>query len=258
MPINIPLLPIYRSNSQNIHFDAIRCVAQRSFRLLNEKLAKNPDLSKTVILSAMLRSIWCSHPESNWGPLPYQGSALPPELCEPILAICEPFPALCESNPTLCESFPALCEPNLERVAGIEPAQPAWKAGVLPLNYTRLLRNVSALHPLIVNIDGGGGWIRTTEACASDLQSDPFGHSGTPPNRSPKRQFSRLSHSGAAFYGNWDACAIVSQRFSDRVSSGLSADKSSHWASFMRPESLGRSQTCTSPSERGISSSRGV
>ena len=28
---------------------------------------------------------------------------------------------------------------------------------------------------------GGGGWIRTTEAFASDLQSDPFGHSGTPP-----------------------------------------------------------------------------
>jgi hypothetical protein len=27
---------------------------------------------------------------------------------------------------------------------------------------------------------GAGGWIRTTEACASDLQSDPFGHSGTP------------------------------------------------------------------------------
>ena len=27
---------------------------------------------------------------------------------------------------------------HMERVAGIEPAQPAWKAGVLPLNYTRL------------------------------------------------------------------------------------------------------------------------
>ncbi len=28
---------------------------------------------------------------------------------------------------------------------------------------------------------GGEGWIRTTEARASDLQSDPFGHSGTSP-----------------------------------------------------------------------------
>ena len=35
---------------------------------------------------------------------------------------------------------------------------------------------------------GGGRWIRTTEARASDLQSDPFGHSGTPPEG---RTFSR-------------------------------------------------------------------
>lgn len=31
------------------------------------------------------------------------------------------------------------------------------------------------------HVCGGGGWIRTSEAFASDLQSDPFGHSGTPP-----------------------------------------------------------------------------
>jgi hypothetical protein len=30
---------------------------------------------------------------------------------------------------------------------------------------------------------GGGGRIRTTEAFASDLQSDPFGRSGTPPTK---------------------------------------------------------------------------
>ena len=30
-------------------------------------------------------------------------------------------------------------------------------------------------------LDGGGGRIRTTEAFASDLQSDPFDRSGTPP-----------------------------------------------------------------------------
>ena len=28
----------------------------------------------------------------------------------------------------------------LERVMGIEPTQPAWKAGVLPLNYTRMIK----------------------------------------------------------------------------------------------------------------------
>ena len=32
---------------------------------------------------------------------------------------------------------------------------------------------------------GGGRWIRTTEAFASDLQSDPFGHSGIPPLKWP-------------------------------------------------------------------------
>ena len=28
----------------------------------------------------------------------------------------------------------------MERVMGIEPTRPAWKAGILPLNYTRILR----------------------------------------------------------------------------------------------------------------------
>jgi hypothetical protein len=28
----------------------------------------------------------------------------------------------------------------LERVKGIEPSQPAWKAGALPLSYTRTLK----------------------------------------------------------------------------------------------------------------------
>ena len=27
---------------------------------------------------------------------------------------------------------------KLERVMGIEPTRPAWKAGILPLNYTRI------------------------------------------------------------------------------------------------------------------------
>ena len=29
---------------------------------------------------------------------------------------------------------------ELERVKGIEPSQPAWKAGALPLSYTRIMR----------------------------------------------------------------------------------------------------------------------
>src|SRR5690554_4886048 len=60
---------------------------------------------------------------------------------------------------------------KLERAAGIEPASSAWKAEVIAT--IRCPRAIS----------GGGGWIRTSEAFASDLQSDPFGHSGTPPSQ---------------------------------------------------------------------------
>ncbi len=64
---------------------------------------------------------------------------------------------------------------RLERVAGIEPAYSAWKAAALPLSYTRIPRNNSP------SMNGGGGWIRTNVAYATDLQSAPFNHSGTPP-----------------------------------------------------------------------------
>ena len=33
----------------------------------------------------------------------------------------------------------------MERVKGIGPSQPAWKAGVLPLNYTRIIANIEIL-----------------------------------------------------------------------------------------------------------------
>ena len=119
---------------------------------------------------------------------------------------------------------------TLERVAGIEPASSAWKAEVLPLNYTReplpaclatalaqtfrpgalLLRaephrdsiycfagsreipagaicfpayrqlRLPAL-PDTVLVEGAG--FEPAKAEPSDLQSDPFGHSGTPPKK---------------------------------------------------------------------------
>ncbi len=31
----------------------------------------------------------------------------------------------------------------MERVMGIEPTRPAWKAGILPLNYTRVSDNIN-------------------------------------------------------------------------------------------------------------------
>ena len=62
----------------------------------------------------------------------------------------------------------------MERVAGIEPAPSAWKAEVLPLNYTRRVVYLGREY-------GGGGRIRTFEAFATELQSVGFDRSPTPP-----------------------------------------------------------------------------
>jgi hypothetical protein len=51
----------------------------------------------------------------------------------------------------------------MERETGIEPAQSAWKAEVLPLNYSRTARNSY----------GGGRWIRTTEGVSQQIYSLP-------------------------------------------------------------------------------------
>ena len=75
----------------------------------------------------------------------------------------------------------------LERVAGIEPAPLAWKAKVLPLNYTRIF--------LLSCCNGGGRRIRTFEAFASDLQSDPFDRSGIPPLVACRGQHKPLHYS---------------------------------------------------------------
>jgi hypothetical protein len=79
---------------------------------------------------------------------------------------------------------------------GIEPTSSAWKAEVLPLNYTR--NGDGAFHPLVRTsvqclyarclgpslVEGGG--FEPPKAEPSDLQSDPFGHSGTPPKCKPR------------------------------------------------------------------------
>ncbi len=36
--------------------------------------------------------------------------------------------------------YPPELQAHMERVMGIEPTRPAWKAGILPLNYTRISR----------------------------------------------------------------------------------------------------------------------
>ena len=76
----------------------------------------------------------------------------------------------------------------MERVAGIEPASSAWKAEVLPLNYTRryLLFRIAPLRVPFSSsfataylVEGEG--FEPSKAKPSDLQSGPFDHSGTPP-----------------------------------------------------------------------------
>ena len=60
----------------------------------------------------------------------------------------------------------------MERVKGIEPSQPAWKAGALPLSYTRISYNCN----FIRNIKkiGGDERIRTTESIANGFTVRPI------------------------------------------------------------------------------------
>ena len=62
---------------------------------------------------------------------------------------------------------------------GIEPTLSAWKAEVLPLNYTR------KRHPFALSLVEGEGF-EPSKAEPADLQSAPFGHSGTPPKHKNK------------------------------------------------------------------------
>lgn len=66
---------------------------------------------------------------------------------------------------------------------GIEPTSSAWKAEVLPLNYTRL---AASYIPINIVVEGGG--FEPPKAEPADLQSAPFGRSGTPPVQ--RRRFS--------------------------------------------------------------------
>ena len=58
---------------------------------------------------------------------------------------------------------------------GIEPTLSAWKAEVLPLNYTRVT-------PLTTRLVEGEGF-EPSKAKPADLQSAPFDRSGTPPEQ---------------------------------------------------------------------------
>jgi hypothetical protein len=79
---------------------------------------------------------------------------------------------------------------TMERVMGIEPTYLAWKANVLPLNYTRS----SPPQPLVAasfNLVEGGGF-EPPKLKTADLQSAPVGRLGIPPT-SKARHFRRIS-----------------------------------------------------------------
>ena len=69
----------------------------------------------------------------------------------------------------------------MERVMGIEPTPSAWKAEVLPLNYTRDNTEAFRIQYLSTLLVEGEGF-EPSKAEPSDLQSDPFDRSGTPPS----------------------------------------------------------------------------
>ena len=67
---------------------------------------------------------------------------------------CLPIPALPQNVPTGIRTpdtrlrrpllYPTELQ-TLKRVMGIEPTYPAWKAGVLPLNYTRIVSDTDVI-----------------------------------------------------------------------------------------------------------------
>ena len=63
---------------------------------------------------------------------------------------------------------------------GIEPTPSAWKAEVLPLNYTRL-PDTKLCQILYFSSMVEGGGFEPPKAEPSDLQSDPVDRLGTPP-----------------------------------------------------------------------------
>ena len=103
--------------------------------------------------------------ESNHRPPPYQGGALPTELREHELARTS-LTDTTDRHPcrTLMRLLQRPTRGSVERETGIEPALVAWKATVLPLNYSRAGRTClgTAIAPsarFVHAETGGGRWM---------------------------------------------------------------------------------------------------
>ena len=93
-------------------------------------------------LGYVAKSKWSGRRDSNSRPSPWQGDALP-------LSHSRKWCPEAESNHRH-EDFQSSALPTelsgQERVMGIEPTYSAWKADILPLNYTRISRPQSQGH----------------------------------------------------------------------------------------------------------------
>ena len=62
-----------------------------------------------------------------------------------------------------------------KRVMGIEPTYPAWKAGVLPLNYTRMLAVISCTAVGVTGFEPAASWSQTRRSSQAEPHPDvPF------------------------------------------------------------------------------------
>src|SRR5262249_55018301 len=68
------------------------------------------------------------------------------------------------------EPKPVATSASLERETGIEPASLAWKAKVLPLNYSRVRSRFTVFLEFVLSVSpGGGGWIRTSVGVSQQI-----------------------------------------------------------------------------------------
>ena len=74
------------------------------------------------------------------------------------------YPAELQTHSSLNEN---LSFSNEKRVMGIEPTYPAWKAGVLPLNYTRISIGVTGFEPAT-------SWSQTRRSSQAEPHPDVF------------------------------------------------------------------------------------
>src|SRR5436189_5373719 len=109
-------------------------------------------------LAVTIASTWRPCPGLNRRPRPYQGRALPTELHG--------------------RRKKARAQNSWSGKRDSNPRPPAWKAGALPLSYSR----PSESRPRQPEKWWGGEDLNPRRRPPADLQSAPFGHLGTSPN----------------------------------------------------------------------------